>query len=108
MKKYKLDNYGLSEVVRHKNGLSINHITIINGNITITQRAEGGGQINKDVWANANQGGQNAIKRSNTANKKSQFANGNGRSGIAGKKNDEQGGQNAKKNKIIKKKWRKK
>lgn len=85
-----------------KNGLSIYYITIFNGNIRI-QRAEGGGQINKNVGTNANQGGQNAVNGSRSANKNSQFANGNGRSGIAGKKNDEQGGQSAKK--ISKKKW---
>ncbi|WP_246627994.1 hypothetical protein [Paenibacillus oenotherae] len=85
------------------------------GNITINitfnvinQRAEGGGQINKHVGVNANQGGQNAIKGSRSANKNSQFANGNGRSGIAGKKNDEQGGQEAVKfiKKTVGKKWR--
>ncbi|MFJ7737542.1 hypothetical protein ACIQ2D_14610 [Lysinibacillus sp. NPDC097287] len=59
----------------------------------IEQRAEGGGQINKDVGTNANQGGQNALNRSQTSNEKSQFADGNGRSGIAGDNNDEAGGQ---------------
>lgn len=59
----------------------------------IEQRAEGGGQINKDVGTNANQGGQNALNRSQTKNEKSQFADGNGRSGIAGDNNDEAGGQ---------------
>lgn len=59
----------------------------------IEQRAEGGGQINKDVGTNANQGGQNALNRSQTKNEKSQFADGNGRSGIAGDHNDEAGGQ---------------
>jgi hypothetical protein len=80
---------------RKKNGLSIYYITIYNGNISIHQRAEGGGQINKNVGTNANQGGQNAINGSRSKNKKTNFANGNGRSGIAGKKNDEQGGQSA-------------
>ena len=56
------------------------------------KRAEGGGQINKDVGTNANQGGQNAINGS-TRNVNSQFADGNGRSGIAGNDNDEAGGQ---------------
>ncbi|MBM7553309.1 hypothetical protein [Thalassobacillus pellis] len=59
----------------------------------IAPRAEGGGQINNDVGANANQGGQNAIDHSESENKNSQFADGNGRSGIAGKNNDEMGGQ---------------
>lgn len=59
----------------------------------IEQRAEGGGQINKDVGTNANQGGQNALNRSQTKNERSQFADGNGRSGIAGDNNDEAGGQ---------------
>jgi len=59
----------------------------------LEQRAEGGGQINKNVGTNANQGGQNAIDHSETANKHSQFADGNGRSGIAGNDNDEAGGQ---------------
>ncbi|WP_179194934.1 hypothetical protein [Bacillus sp. EAC] len=59
----------------------------------IEQRAEGGGQILRNVGMNANQGGQNANDHSETANNKSQFANGNGRSGIAGKQNDELGGQ---------------
>jgi hypothetical protein len=63
--------------------------------IHIEQRAEGGGQINHNVGYNSNQGGQTAVERSRTENFKSQFANGNGRSGIAGKKNDEQGGQEA-------------
>ena len=56
--------------------------------IDIEQRAEGGGQINKNVGSNANQGGQIAIK-GRTANIKSQFANGNGRSGNAGDCNSE-------------------
>ncbi|KQX60815.1 hypothetical protein ASD40_31485 [Paenibacillus sp. Root444D2] len=37
------------------------YITIFNGNIRI-QRVEGGGQINKNVGTNANQGGQSAKK----------------------------------------------
>lgn len=61
----------------------------------IEQRAEGGGQINENVGVNANQGGHNALNGSKSFNVKSQFANGNGRSGIAGKCNDEQGGQEA-------------
>jgi hypothetical protein len=81
-----------------KDGLSIN-ITIHNTynigtkDIHIEQRAEGGGQINKNVGVNANQGGQNALDHSKTKNNKSQFADGNGRSGIAGDDNDEAGGQ---------------
>jgi len=67
------------------------HIHI--GEIHVEQRAEGGGQILRNVGMNANQGGQVARDHSETANNKSQFANGNGRSGIAGKKNDELGGQ---------------
>lgn len=79
-------------------GININiniHYTFNIGNkeTHIEQRAEGGGQINKDVGANANQGGQNAIDHSSTENNKSQFADGNGRSGIAGDDNDEAGGQ---------------
>lgn len=64
-----------------------------NKEIHIEQRAEGGGQIIKDVGMNANQGGQNARDNSETANIQSQFADGNGRSGIAGNDNDEAGGQ---------------
>lgn len=81
-----------------KDGLNI-HITINNtyvvrnNRFNIEQRAEGGGQINKDVGTNANQGGQNAIGRSRTRNVNSKFADGNGRSGIAGNNNDEAGGQ---------------
>lgn len=86
---------------QRKSGITINFI-IIRNNVHIEQRAEGGGQINRNVGANSNQGGQTAV-RGRTANKFSQFANGNGRSGIAGKKNDEQGGQSAKK--INKKKF---
>ena len=56
-------------------------------------RAEGGGQINNAVDTNANQGGQNAIDHSESENSQSQFADGNGRSGIAGSDNDEMGGQ---------------
>lgn len=74
------------------------NIFIFNGPI-INQRAEGGGQILKNVGQNANQGGQNAL-HGRTFNKKANFANGNGRSGIAGKKNDEQGGQEAVKKNI--------
>lgn len=67
-----------------------NRISIGNeNNFGHEQRAEGGGQINKNVGTNANQGGQNAIKGSKSTNKKSQFANGNGRSGNAGKDNEE-------------------
>ncbi|MGN4127482.1 hypothetical protein ACMGD3_21110 [Lysinibacillus sphaericus] len=71
------------------------HLTFNIGNtdIHIEQRAEGGGQINKDVGTNANQGGQNALNGSHTRNQNSQFADGNGRSGIAGNDNDEAGGQ---------------
>jgi hypothetical protein len=69
------------------------NINIGNKEIHIEQRAEGGGQINRNVGMNANQGGQNAKNHSQTANNQSQFANGNGRSGIAGKNNDELGGQ---------------
>lgn len=61
--------------------------------VQIEQRAEGGGQINRNVGMNANQGGQNARNNSETANTRSQFADGNGRSGIAGRNNDELGGQ---------------
>lgn len=90
----------MKDFKRRKGNLTVN-IYIFKGNISI-ERAEGGGQINKHVGTNANQGGQNAIHGSRTANKNAQFANGNGRSGIAGKKNDEQGGQEAVK--FIKKK----
>jgi len=64
----------------HSKDPSKNHITINltinigNKEIHLNQRAEGGGQINKDVGTNANRGGQNAI---------------NDRSGIAGDNNDE-------------------
>lgn len=71
----------------------INIQYIVGNRFHLEQRAEGGGQILKDVGTNANQGGQNAINGSKSANIESQFANGNGRSGIAGKGNDEQGGQ---------------
>ncbi|MFD1954647.1 hypothetical protein ACFSL6_10850 [Paenibacillus thailandensis] len=78
-----------------KDGTTINVIIFKNNFIYFNeQRAEGGGQINRNVGATATQGGQNAIF-GRTQNKKSQFANGNGRSGIAGKKNDEQGGQSS-------------
>ncbi len=76
-----------------------NHITINltfnigNTDFHFAQRAEGGGQINHDVGTNANQGGQNASDGSHTRNVHSQFADGNGRSGIAGNNNDEAGGQ---------------
>jgi len=76
-----------------------NHITfnftfnIGNTDFHFEQRAEGGGQINKDVGTNVNQGGQNASQGSQTRNVNSQFADGNGRSGIAGNNNDEAGGQ---------------
>lgn len=79
-----------------KDGLTINiSITYNFGNkeIHVEQRAEGGGQINKHVGTNANQGGQNAIDHSKSENDHSQFADGNGRSGIAGSDNDEAGGQ---------------
>ncbi|WP_257131623.1 hypothetical protein [Bacillus sp. AFS017336] len=69
------------------------NIEIKENRIQVEQRAEGGGQINRNVGMNANQGGQNARNNSHTANTKSQFADGNGRSGIAGKDNDELGGQ---------------
>ncbi|MGX6445848.1 hypothetical protein ACWM35_21740 [Neobacillus sp. K501] len=68
-------------------------INIGNKEIYIEQRAEGGGQINKHVGTNANQGGQNAIDHSESKNDQSNFADGNGRSGIAGNDNDEAGGQ---------------
>lgn len=79
-----------------KGGLTINiSITYNIGNkeFHVVQRAEGGAQINKDVGTNANQGGQNALDHSSTENDHSQFADGNGRSGIAGSDNDEAGGQ---------------
>ncbi|MEK5331189.1 hypothetical protein [Lysinibacillus sp. FSL W8-0992] len=77
-----------------KNNITIN-ITFNIGNTEnhFEQRAEGGGQINKDVGTNANQGGQNALNHSQTRNLDSKFADGNGRSGIAGDNNDEAGGQ---------------
>ena len=76
-----------------KNHITINFtFNIGNTDIHFEQRAEGGGQINKDVGTNANQGGQNAINGS-TRNVNSQFADGNGRSGLAGNDNDEAGGQ---------------
>ena len=100
------DENELKEVIHFehdKDGYTININIYNNINIanegsyagSIEQRAEGGGQINKNVGTNANQGGQNAINGSQSANNESQFANGNGRSGIAGKGNDEQGGQEA-------------
>ncbi|MFJ7649865.1 hypothetical protein ACIQ1H_20320 [Lysinibacillus sp. NPDC097279] len=81
-----------------KNDITIN-ITFNIGNTEnrFEQRAEGGGQINKEVGTNANQGGQNALNHSQTRNLKSQFADGNGRSGIAGNNNDEAGGQQGQK-----------
>ncbi|MET3697714.1 hypothetical protein SAMN05877753_104414 [Bacillus oleivorans] len=69
------------------------NINIEDNRINIQQRAEGGGQILRNVGMNANQGGQNASNRSSTSNNQSNFANGNGRSGIAGNNNDEAGGQ---------------
>jgi hypothetical protein len=85
-------------VEHSKDGFTINitinnNFNIGNKEIHIEQRAEGGGQINKNVGVNANQGGQNALDHSKTKNNKSQFADGNGRSGIAGDDNDEAGGQ---------------
>ncbi|MFC4778206.1 hypothetical protein ACFO9Q_15505 [Paenibacillus sp. GCM10023252] len=86
-----------------KTNLSITYINIYNGgtkidksiHLKLQQRAEGGGQILKDVGYNASQGGHFATNLSQSSNRRSQFANGNGRSGIAGHKNDEQGGQSA-------------
>ncbi|MGE7696423.1 hypothetical protein ACQKNC_20395 [Lysinibacillus sp. NPDC094177] len=78
----------------HSKDPSKNHITINltinigNKEIHLNQRAEGGGQINKDVGTNANRGGQNAINDS-TRNINSQFADENDRSGIADDNNDE-------------------
>ncbi|WP_255294914.1 hypothetical protein [Bacillus sp. AFS041924] len=69
------------------------NIEIKENRLQVEQRAEGGGQINRNVGMNANQGGQNARNNSQTANTSSQFADGNGRSGIAGQNNDELGGQ---------------
>jgi hypothetical protein len=89
---YQKESKEESSINHGKDGLTIN-ITINIGNIHIEQRAEGGGQINKDVGTNANQGGQNAIDHSQSENNQSQFADGNGRSGIAGSDNDEAGGQ---------------
>ncbi|MFE3575166.1 hypothetical protein [Lysinibacillus sp. NPDC059133] len=91
MSDYKPDNERSKDP--SKNHITI-HLTFNIGNTDIhfEQRAEGGGQINKDVGTNANQGGQNAINGS-TRNVNSQFADGNGRSGIAGDNNDEAGGQ---------------
>lgn len=96
--------YGVSS----GNGKTTINIVIFSGTI-INQRAEGGGQILHHVGQNANQGGQNAFK-GKTFNKNANFANGNGRSGIAGKKNDEQGGQEAvkKNSKVYKKSKHKK
>lgn|GEM_PF-1145033 len=87
----------LRGLTKGKHCTTIN-IIIFNGHI-INQRAEGGGQILKNVRQNANQGGQNAW-HGRTFNKNANFANGNGRSGIAGNKNDEQGGQAAVKKNI--------
>ncbi|MUT68508.1 hypothetical protein [Paenibacillus sp. NEAU-GSW1] len=91
-------SYGQGHKKSHKKGSSItyNYYYNIYNNIHIEQRAEGGGQINKNVGQNSNQGGQSAFK-SRTGNKFANFANGNGRSGLAGKKNDEIGGQESKK-----------
>ncbi|QAY67507.1 hypothetical protein [Paenibacillus protaetiae] len=83
-------------MAQKKSNINIFLIFSHNKIIHVEQRAEGGAQINRNVGATATQGGQNAIF-GRTANKYSQFANGNGRSGIAGKKNDEQGGQESKK-----------
>ena len=67
-----------------KNHITINFtFNIGNTDFHFEQRAEGGGQINHDVGTNANQGGQNASNGSHTRNVNSQFADGNGRSGIA-------------------------
>ncbi|MCH1626270.1 hypothetical protein [Fredinandcohnia quinoae] len=92
-KKHKPHNHNQA-----KDGLIITinidcNINIENNEIQIEQRAEGGGQINRNVGMNANQGGQNARNNSSTSNNQSKFANGNGRSGIAGNDNDEAGGQ---------------
>ena len=77
-----------------KINININYtFNIGNKEFHVEQRAEGGGQINKDVGTNANQGGQNAIDHSASSNDHSNFADGNGRSGIAGNDNDEAGGQ---------------
>lgn len=74
--------------------ININYtFNIGNKEFHVEQRAEGGGQINKNVGTNANQGGQNAIDHSASSNDHSNFADGNGRSGIAGNDNDEAGGQ---------------
>ncbi|WP_042159356.1 hypothetical protein [Paenibacillus gorillae] len=53
----------LKKVKKHrKSGISIYYITITN-NIRIVQKAQSGGQINRNVGYNANQGGQNAVKK---------------------------------------------
>ncbi|HWJ77098.1 MAG TPA: hypothetical protein VNR61_03360 [Niallia sp.] len=97
--KKKEHNHGSKECKKYDYGegeinININfNINVGNKKITVEQRAEGGGQINKDVGVNANQGGQNALNGSQTRNNKSNFADGNGRSGIAGNDNDEAGGQ---------------
>lgn len=90
----------IEEVIKRHEGdgcnININityNINMGNKEIHIEQRAEGGGQINRHVGTNANQGGQNANDRSQTRNDQSNFADGNGRSGIAGNDNDEAGGQ---------------
>ena len=80
---------GLSKRKNPKAYFAVKFNFNVTNSINIQQRAEGGGQINKNVGTNANQGGQNAIKGSRTANIKSQFANGNGRSGNAGTCNKE-------------------
>ncbi|WP_241774656.1 MULTISPECIES: hypothetical protein [Lysinibacillus] len=73
-----------------KNHITINlTINIGNKEIHFEQRAEDREQINKDVGTNANQGGQNALNGSHTRNVNSQFADGNGRSGIAGEVENE-------------------
>ncbi|MDQ0198680.1 hypothetical protein [Neobacillus ginsengisoli] len=95
---YKKEAKNEHSIEPNSDGLKINiniqyTFNIGNKNFNIEQRAEGGGQINKHVGTNANQGGQNAIDHSASQNNQSQFAYGNGRSGIAGRDNDEAGGQ---------------
>jgi len=71
---------------------SILLLNIGNTDIHFEQRAEGGGQINKDVGTNANQGGQNALTaalETLTLNSPMEKV----RNGIAGNDNDEAGGQ---------------
>jgi hypothetical protein len=57
---YKKESKEESSINHDKDGLTIN-ITINIGNIHIEQRAEGGGQINKDVGTNANRRRQRII-----------------------------------------------